>query len=790
MPVMKRKMVSAITLTLLLTSILTLAFNIQPVKASGSIYIRADGSVDPPTAPISTVDNVIYTLTGNITSDAWGVVVERSNIIIDGNGHMLQGTGIGYGFNLTSVSNVTIKSIRIIAFTYCVYLNESFNTNLFGNYIADNGVGIYIGFSSGNSIIGNHLTASRGDGSIYLYYSSRNTINGNNLTSTSSGIYLGFSSNNSIYSNTITQIGFMSIRLFESTNNIVAGNKIIDNERCGISISGSAKNFIINNTIINNPDGGIRLGSIVYDNGTTTYSRENTIIGNTISNSGEGIALWYSDANIIYHNNFVNNPYLVYTEESYNNVWDNGYPSGGNYWSDYTGVDADGDGIGDTPYVIDAENQDRYPLMHPWSSLPVHNINTGLGYATIQEAINAPETLDGHTIFVEAGTYHEHVIVNKTHLSLFGESGKTIVDGDGTGSVIYAEATGVNISGFTIQHGTGGVVNWGGFAFISNNTIIHCSYGIYFERSAYSNTIINNTIRLNNYGICIPVDAYGTSIYNNKLMDNNYGISISPPSGWAVRDTIISGNVIANNRIGIELWGSDSGTIIGNQIANNTDYGIDVNYCTNNKIYHNNFINNGIQAHLWSHNSQNFWDDGYPSGGNYWSDYVGVDVKSGPAQDLHGSDGIGDTPYTIDADNVDHYPLTNPYGAPLPPTCALTITATVGGTTDPTPGTYSYTANSAVEVSAIPNANYLFNHWELDSVNVGSANPYTILMSTNHLLKAVFSPISPPKPPVGGYSILIQAPTTEKPLSLYLAIMAILTAAFTTVRHKTHKRRK
>jgi hypothetical protein len=57
----------------------------------------------------------------------------------------------------------------------------------------------------------------------------------------------------------------------------------------------------------------------------------------------------------------------------------------------------------------------------------------------------------------------------------------------------------------------------------------------------------------------------------------------------------------------------------------------------------------------------NVWDDGYPSGGNYWSDYKGIDVKSGPNQDQPRSDGIGDTPYVIDANNQDRYPLMNPY---------------------------------------------------------------------------------------------------------------------------------
>jgi len=111
---------------------------------------------------------------------------------------------------------------------------------------------------------------------------------------------------------------------------------------------------------------------------------------------------------------------------------------------------------------------------------------------------------------------------------------------------------------------------------------------------------------------------------------------------------------------------------------------------------------------------------------------------------LPGSDGIGDTPHIIDANNVDHYPLMNPYGAPPPPAYSLTITATVGGTTDPAAGTYTYTGNSTVQVTAIPEANYLFEYWELDSVNVDSANPYSVLMDKNHALKAVFSLIPPP----------------------------------------------
>jgi len=93
----ERKAVLGMMLTLLLIGMLTLAFNIQPVKASGTIYIRADGSVDPEGTPISSIDNITYTLTDNIVGDVpeWSsaIVVERDNIVVDGAGYTLQGTG-------------------------------------------------------------------------------------------------------------------------------------------------------------------------------------------------------------------------------------------------------------------------------------------------------------------------------------------------------------------------------------------------------------------------------------------------------------------------------------------------------------------------------------------------------------------------------------------------------------------------------------------------------------------------------------------------------------------------
>ena len=80
----------------------------------------------------------------------------------------------------------------------------------------------------------------------------------------------------------------------------------------------------------------------------------------------------------------------------------------------------------------------------------------------------------------------------------------------------------------------------------------------------------------------------------------------------------------------------------------------------NNSIYHNNLINNAQQAVDDSENG-NKWDNGYPFGGNYWSDYTGSDLYSGPDQNISGSDGIGDTNYSIDSNSIDNYPLMIPW---------------------------------------------------------------------------------------------------------------------------------
>ena len=234
-----------------------------------------------------------------------------------------------------------------------------------------------------------------------------------------------------------------NIRLNGSRDCLIAGNKIdhINQMGYGIRLTESTNCTVSNNFVAKN------IGGIVFENSSNC-----TAVGNNVTRNSDGIRLYSSSSsnkvianivfnnsycgmiypvpdkpppqgNIIFHNDFINNtnPFII---QSIGNIWDDDYLSGGNYWSIYNGTDANGDGIGDTQYAVSAYDKDRYPLMHPYGS--VCNLNTNLTYLTIQSAINASETLNGHAIFVRNGKYDEHVVVNKS-ISLVGENQTTTI---------------------------------------------------------------------------------------------------------------------------------------------------------------------------------------------------------------------------------------------------------------------------------------------------------------------------------------------------------------------------
>ena len=367
-----KRVVSAILLVILLASMLYSAFKIMPAEAAGTIYIRADGSIDPPTAPIQRNGNV-YTLTSNITSDADpAIVVERDNIVVDGSGFTVEGTGaiLFRGIYLNGRSNVTIKNTAIEAFDCGIFLASSSNNIIGNNITANNYCGIWLySPSSGNSISGNNIT-NNGVG-ILLDSSSNNIVSGNNIANNWHGIYLSRSSNNCIAQNNLTANDWFGMRIeASSSNNSITENTITDGSigdaRAAISLLSSSYCNVARNSLERNSKG-------LY----FTYADDNTVVENEIVGNLEGFSITSCSNNFIIHNSFIDNTKYVILNST--NLWNASYPSGGNYWSDYTGIDqksgsyqneTGSDGIGDTPYVADAYSRDNYPLMkpYPWDS--------------------------------------------------------------------------------------------------------------------------------------------------------------------------------------------------------------------------------------------------------------------------------------------------------------------------------------------------------------------------------------------------------------------------------------
>jgi parallel beta-helix repeat protein len=344
-------------------------------------------------------ENVAVDKTINLTGE------DRNTTIIDGG-------GVGDAIDVDA-SWVNITGFKITNASTGIRLDSSSNNSITRNDVFSNiWAGIQLSSSSNNTITNNNV--SYNEGGIALGGSSNKITNNNIFSNNLLGISAGSGSNNSITSNNVYLNGLIGIGV-KGHHNKITDNYIFSNSARGIDISSvtstdiTTDHKIINNSITNNSIGLFLLlthnnliidNNIYSNNGDGIYfhsSNNNTIRENNISNNDDGIYLynasnntitnnnvslnnqfgfylWTSFDNNIYHNYILNNTNQAYDDTNNGNKWDNGYPSGGNYWSDYTGNDIfsgpnqdipGNDGIGDTNYSIDSDSRDNYPLMPP-----------------------------------------------------------------------------------------------------------------------------------------------------------------------------------------------------------------------------------------------------------------------------------------------------------------------------------------------------------------------------------------------------------------------------------------
>jgi parallel beta-helix repeat protein len=407
-------------------AIFVFAFNVESIRAqSETITINPNGSISPSTANITTTDDVTYTFTGN---NYLPIVVDKSNIIINGRGYTVEASGSN-GFSLSGMNHVTIKNTTLTNNDLGIYLGNSSGDVLYGNNLTSNSIGVNLASSSDVTLSGNSITAD--SIGIYLDGSSENVLSGNNVANSNWGIYLDGSSENVLSGNNVTANGYGIALYSSSDNNTLSGNCLAANG-VGVLLYSSSDNILSRNNVTSDINGyGVYLYSSSNNNnlrgnevtanwggiGLVFYSDDNTLFGNNVSanswigvyldyssdntlsnnnvaqsylgvnlesssdnalsgnnitaNSYYGIQLVSSSANTFCNNNFMGNSQQVESDGS-PNTWDNGYSSGGNYWSDYqtryaAATEIDNSGMWNMPYIINANNTDYYPLINPYS---------------------------------------------------------------------------------------------------------------------------------------------------------------------------------------------------------------------------------------------------------------------------------------------------------------------------------------------------------------------------------------------------------------------------------------
>lgn len=347
------------------------------------------------------------------------------------------------------------------------------------------------------------------------------------------------------------------------------------------------------------------------------YASNNTVSENNVTNNGVGISLSFSSNNTISLNNAANNDYGIRLGNSSNNMLVANVMVGNEY--DFS---VEGSWLSDFVNDVGASNTVGGKPVCYWVDMRGMTVPSDAGYVAL---------------------------VNCTRMTVqdlnLMHNGQGILLAYTTNSTITQTDTTSNENGIELESSSDNR--------ISGNDMTNSSTGIWLSQSQ-GNNIVGNNVTSNRNGFYLGGSSNNT-ISGNKVANNGGGFVLQSSS-----NNNISENGVTANNWGILLNSSSNyNSIVGNEVTANNGCGIFLGSSLDNGIYHNNFVNNSQQVRC--DLEMNVWDDGYPSGGNYWSDYAGADSKSGPNQDQPGSDGIGDAGYAIENNNTDHYPLMQPW---------------------------------------------------------------------------------------------------------------------------------
>ena len=509
-----------------------------------------------------------------------------------------------------------------------------------------NGKPVYYIMDKSNMVIGPFSFPDVG----YLALKNCSNITVQNLTLTSNGqgIFISESTNITVKGNTFKD-NMIALQTVNTNCSVFENNTIIKNLH-GAFFGGVFNITIMNNMFKNNT---LRLLPYHWPEKWPPYLVSYWITNELFWYSG-GMFLYGSSNSTITDNVFLNNERGIYLSLCSYNTFRNNIMMGNVY---NFGVD---------PSRLYPPEWTVNPPAEPQISPYVMN------------DIDASNTVDDKPIYYLINHRNEQVPTD-------------------AGCVFLINSTNIIVKDLTIQNNEQGIFLFDTInTIISNNTITNTRYGILTRGYRVRDIQVNNTIIENNItknGAGIEVDCGSMHVISNNILEENLAGIFT-----RTEENVFTQNILMNNTFppegdwifgyqptrcistiwyfalgpaGIILEASNN-TVCYNTIQNNY-YGISIGIYSwrgGNIIYHNNFINNTYHAYLVSTNT---WDNGYPSGGNYWSDYKGIDTHKGPNQNETGSDGIGDAPYFVGKwvdpfrasgpevdDQWDRYPLTSP----------------------------------------------------------------------------------------------------------------------------------
>ena len=697
--------------TLLVVFVILSAFSVlvttlpENVKAT-TLYVGGGGLGNYTTIQAAIVDanpgDTIFVYNGTYTEHilidkSLSLIGEsRDTTTIDGGGsgpiiHVIADQVYITGFNVMNAGSSSVNDKGI-------HFDSASNGRIINNTISMNDRwGLELEYSD-NTVIDNNQFVSNGN-ALYASYSDNLSITNNRLVDSYNAIIVGNSNGPTISSNSVSD-GMFNIGVGYGNDITITGNIVFSNANYGISVYRSQQGLIADNNVQNNSLG------VFLEN-----SRDVRIADNFLSNEYEGTSLWMSD-NITVANN------SIYASRSYGMrlVYATNHTITDNVMVD--------NGIFIVGYKLDTWNSHTIETSNTVNGKPVYywknakggSVPSGAGeviLANCSGVIVENQDLSNSTVGMQLGHSPSNIILNVTASGndqvgiymIF--SNNTVVDNvtvannryDGLESwwsdnltVLNSKASGnrkgfyaVNSDDLRFDNNTAydnlesgiafhnsnnskarnntissslGLGSGLSFAYLTNSTVennIALSSGMgilsmYTEDSSFTGNLAAGNI----YGLLMDFACYYNIIADNDLSNNMLGMSLE----YSTNNTVFNNSITRNSITGMLFFLSHYNNVTWNLISENAVAGTNLTYSTNNKIHHNSFIDNPQQAN--DDDNTNQWDDGYPSGGNFWSDYSGVDQMSGPNQDQPGSDGLGDTPYAIDTDSEDRYPLMEP----------------------------------------------------------------------------------------------------------------------------------